>query len=113
MYPEDVAAVFALVPVGTPVRLINEPVKVAWVDGQRLLEAHPPVDEEGQSIEPDVQLLSQMLEQALGSDTAATNWDLARATLLASSGRRSLLAPPAARDAPPAPGLHGLAAASA
>src|SRR5207253_11432967 len=88
MYPEDVAAVFALVPVGTPVRLINEPVKVAWVDGQLLLEAHPPVDEEGQSIEPDVQLLSQMLDQALGSNTAAINWDLARATLVAASGDR-------------------------
>jgi len=33
-----------LIPVGTTVRLINEPVKVAWVDGELLLEAHPPVD---------------------------------------------------------------------
>jgi len=41
MYPEDVAALFALVPVGTPVRLVDEPVKVAWVEGQLLLEAHP------------------------------------------------------------------------
>ena len=49
MYPEDVAAVFAAVPVGTKVRLINEPVKVAWVHGQLLLEVHPPVDAEGQS----------------------------------------------------------------
>ena len=65
MYPEDVAALFALVPVGTPVRLINEPVKVAWVDGQLFLEAHPPVDAEGQSIEPDLQLLSGMLDKAL------------------------------------------------
>src|SRR5204862_7371615 len=53
MYPEDVAAVFALVPVGTPVRLISEPVKVAWVDGQLLLAAHPQVDGEGESMEPD------------------------------------------------------------
>ena len=59
MYPEDVAALFAQVPVGTRVRLVNEPVKVAWVDGELLLEAHPPVDAEGQSIEPDVQMLSQ------------------------------------------------------
>src|SRR5207237_278988 len=103
MYPEDVAAVFALVPVGTPVRLINEPVKVAWVDGQLLLEAHPPVDEEGQSIEPDVQLLSQMLDQALGSNTAAINWDLARATLVAASGTPTLVGLAAAPDTPPAP----------
>src|SRR5437879_4287730 len=103
MYPEDVAAVFALVPVGTPVRLINEPVKVAWVDGQLLLEAHPPVDEEGQSIEPDVQLLSQMLDQALGSNTAAINWDLARATLVAASRPPTLVGLAAAPDPPPRP----------
>ena len=72
MYPEDVAAVFAAVPVGTKVRLINEPVKVAWVHGQLLLEVHPPVDAEGQSgdtgpspaqVEPDLKALSKMLPE--------------------------------------------------
>jgi L,D-transpeptidase ErfK/SrfK len=112
MYPEDVAALFALVPVGTPVRLVDEPVKVAWVEGQLLLEAHPPVDAEGQSIEPDVQLLSQKLDQALGSNTAAIHWDLARATLASASGIPTLVglaadpeapasAPPAASVSPP------------
>src|ERR1700704_6162544 len=103
MYPEDVAALFALVPVGTPVRLVNEPVKVAWVEGQLLLEAHPPVDAEGQSIEPDVQLLSQKLDQALGSNTAAIHWDLARATLAAASGVPTLVGLAADPEAVPAP----------
>jgi L,D-transpeptidase ErfK/SrfK len=100
MYPEDVAALFALVPVGTPVRLVDEPVKVAWVEGQLLLEAHPPVDAEGQSIEPDVQLLSQKLDQALGSNTAAIHWDLARATLAAASGIPTLVGLAADPEAP-------------
>lgn len=86
MYPEDVAALFAIVPLGTKVRLVNEPVKVAWVGGELLLEAHPPVDEEGQSVEPDLQLLSGKLDHALGDSTAAIHWDLARATLQAASG---------------------------
>jgi L,D-transpeptidase ErfK/SrfK len=86
MYPEDVAALFAIVPVGTKVRLVNEPVKVAWVGGELLLEAHPPVDEEGQTVEPDLQLLSAKLDQALGDSTAAIHWDLARATLQAANG---------------------------
>ena len=103
MYPEDVAALFALVPIGTRVRLVNEPVKVAWVEGQLLLEAHPPVDAEGQSIEPDVQLLSQMLDQALGSSTAAIHWDLARATLAAASGVPTLVGLAADPEAVPAP----------
>src|ERR1700686_106182 len=103
MYPEDVAALFALVPIGTRVRLVNEPVKVAWVEGQLLLEAHPPVDAEGQSLEPDVQLLSQMLDQALGSSTAALHWDRARATLAAASGIPTLVGIAADPEAVPAP----------
>jgi len=118
-------ALFTLIPVGTRVRLVNEPVKVAWVEGQLFLEAHPPVDAEGQSIEPDLQLLSQKLDQALGNDTAAIHWDLARTTLQAASGIPTLVglaadnpdqpgvsppsaaaAPPAAAAAPPAAGLH-------
>ena len=106
MYPDDVAALFPLIAVGTQVRLINQPVKVAWVEGQLLLEAHPPVDAEGQSIEPDVQLLSQKLDQALGSNTAAIHWDLARATLTAASGIPTLVGlaadPEAPASAPPA-----------
>jgi L,D-transpeptidase ErfK/SrfK len=91
MYPEDVAAVFALVPVGTKVRLINEPVKVAWVDGELYIESHPPVDEEGQSVEPDLNVLSQMLQHALGRSKAAINWEVARAALIASKGMPTLI----------------------
>jgi L,D-transpeptidase ErfK/SrfK len=109
MYPEDVAALFALIPVGTKVRLVNQPVKVAWVDGQLFLEAHPPVDAEGQSVEPDLQVLSQLLDQALGNDSAAIHWDLARATLQAANGIPTVVGlaadnpnePAAAAAAPP------------
>src|SRR5712672_2610890 len=100
MYPEDIEALFQQVEVGTKVRIVNEPVKVAWVEGQLLLEAHPPVDAEGQSIEPDVQLLSQKLDQALGSNTAAIHWDLARATLTAASGIPTLVGLAADPEAP-------------
>jgi L,D-transpeptidase ErfK/SrfK len=91
MYPEDVAALFPLVPVGTKVRLINEPVKVAWAGGQLLIEVHPPVDAEGQSVEPDLQVLEPLLDQELGSDTAAIHWDLARDTLQAATGLPTLV----------------------
>ncbi|HKD55234.1 MAG TPA: L,D-transpeptidase family protein [Steroidobacteraceae bacterium] len=91
MYPEDVAALFPLVPVGTKVRLINEPVKVAWVNGELLLEAHPPVDAEGQSVEPDLQVLEPLLDDVLGKDVAAIHWDLARDTLSAATGMPTLV----------------------
>lgn len=98
MYPEDVAALFALIPVGTKVRLVNEPVKVAWVNGELFLEAHPPVDSEGQSIQPDLKQLSQHLQRVLGNNSAAIHWDLARATLKVASGMPTLVG--VAADAP-------------
>jgi L,D-transpeptidase ErfK/SrfK len=103
MYPEDVAALFPLVPVGTKVWLINDPVKVAYVEGELLLEAHPPVDSEGQTTEPNLELLSQLLDKALGPDTAAIHWDLARETLQAANGIPAVVGLQAQLDAPPAP----------
>ena len=86
MYPVDVAALFPLIPVGTPVYLINEPVKVAWVDGQLLLEAHPPVDAQGQSFEPDIDQFSELLQKAVGDTTVAIHWDYAREVLQRADG---------------------------
>ncbi len=102
MYPEDVAALFPLIPVGTKVWLVNEPVKVAWVDGELLLEAHPPVDAEGQTVEPDLELLSKLLDQALGDSTAAIHWDLARKTLQAADGIPTVVGLAATLDTPAA-----------
>jgi L,D-transpeptidase ErfK/SrfK len=107
MYPEDVAALFPLVPVGTKVWLINDPVKVAYVDGELLLEAHPPVDDQGQTTEPNLEVLSQLLDKVLGQDTAAIHWDLARETLQAANGIPAVvglqaeLQPPAPTAEPP------------
>jgi L,D-transpeptidase ErfK/SrfK len=100
LYPEDIEALFKMVPVGTKVWLINEPVKVAFVDGELLLEAHPQIDAQGQPMEPDLDLLSLQLDHALGSTTAAINWDLARETLQAAIGMPTLVGLQADLDAP-------------
>ncbi len=86
MYPEDVEALFPMVPVGTPVRIMNEPVKVAWVNGELLLEVHPPVDAQGQSYEPDVDKFSELLKEAVGKSVVAIHWDYAREVLARADG---------------------------
>jgi L,D-transpeptidase ErfK/SrfK len=86
MYPDDVAALFASVPVGTKVWLINEPVKIAYVDGKLLMEVHPPVDGEGQVTQVDPEVMSQKLRAASGDNTAAIHWDFARKALEAATG---------------------------
>jgi L,D-transpeptidase ErfK/SrfK len=106
MYPDDVAALFPLIPVGTPVRLINEPVKVAWIDGELLLEAHAPVDAQGQSFEPEIEEFSALLKAAVGETTVAIHWDYAREVLQKANGviatvglEAELPTPPAAAQA--------------
>jgi L,D-transpeptidase ErfK/SrfK len=86
MYPEDVAALFPTVPVGTKVWLVNDPVKVAFVDGELLLEVHPPVDDQGQTIAPELSKFEQLLNVALGDTTTAINWDYAEQALKTANG---------------------------
>ena len=100
MYPEDIEALFQMVPVGTPVRIINEPVKTAFVNGELLLEAHPPVDAEGQTYEPNLELFSQLLDKSLGSTTAAVHWDFAREALQKADGMPTVVGLEADLDQP-------------
>ncbi len=46
MYPEDIEGLFADIPVGTPVQLVNQPIKLGWMAGGLFVELHPPLDEE-------------------------------------------------------------------
>jgi L,D-transpeptidase ErfK/SrfK len=101
MYPEDVAAIFPTVPVGTKVYLINVPLKVAFVDGDLLLEAHPPVDAQGQSIDPVLSKFEDLLNEALGNTTTAVNWDIAVDTLKKADGIPVLVGVQADLEPPP------------
>ena len=41
MYPADIETLFNKVPIGTPVRVVNQPAKLGWIDGDLYLEVHP------------------------------------------------------------------------
>ncbi|MEZ5475623.1 MAG: L,D-transpeptidase family protein [Steroidobacteraceae bacterium] len=86
MYPEDIESLYPQVPVGTTVRLINEPVKVARIDGQVWLEVHPPVDAEGQTVAPYLPAFEARLSEVLGDSEAAINWEIAQAALAGATG---------------------------
>lgn len=45
MYPEDIEVLYPLVPVGTPVMIIDQPVKVGWLGDRLYVEIHPPLEE--------------------------------------------------------------------
>ncbi len=41
LYPEDIARLFIEIPIGLPVTVVDQEVKLAWVGGTLLMEAHP------------------------------------------------------------------------
>lgn len=71
MYPEDIEDLFARLSVGTPVTIINQPYKTAWVEGELLLEAHLPLMEDRQLIDerqdhaytPALEVIAQALNR--------------------------------------------------
>ena len=60
LLPEDIAELFDRVPVGTPVQIVNQPVKTGWQDGVLYVEVHPPLDEDAT---PRSDLLRYTLER--------------------------------------------------
>ena len=66
--------------------LVNQPVKVARLNGQVWLEVHPPVDAEGQSAEVDLEGFYALANAALGETPAAIHWDFVLSTLQEASG---------------------------
>ncbi len=45
LYPEDIISLYNTIPVGTQVTVVDQPVKLAWIDDQLFIEAHPEVEQ--------------------------------------------------------------------
>lgn len=85
MYPEDIESLFRLVKVGTPVTIINQPIKTGWLDGVLYLEVHPPVAASGAAT-VDLTNLTRQLVDATRDRQMRINWPLAERTLQEARG---------------------------
>ncbi len=45
LYPEKITELFELIDVGTKVTVVNQPIKVAWINNQLYLEANPSLEQ--------------------------------------------------------------------
>jgi L,D-transpeptidase ErfK/SrfK len=56
LYPEDIAVLFTMVSIGTPVHIIDQPIKAGIRDDKLFLEVHQPLIEDRGSIvdQPDI-----------------------------------------------------------
>ncbi len=73
LYPNDIEDLAANVPNGTRVRIIDEPVKVAWVNGQLFLEVHKNLQEE----EANFAAVTQAITAAVADSGVQIDWERA------------------------------------
>lgn len=88
LYPEDIEALFAAVPVGAPVRIINQPYKAGWHDGELFLEVHAPLSgsvevEPAQNITP---VVGQVIAATQGRPGYPVDWEKVRTVVREHAG---------------------------
>jgi L,D-transpeptidase ErfK/SrfK len=65
LYPEDIVQLYDLVPIGTPVRVVNQPFVFGWHRGDLYMQSFGSLAETQDAAQP---LTADLLEQAMGPD---------------------------------------------
>lgn len=78
LYPEDIARLFPEVPLGTRVRIINEPYLTGWRDGRLYLDAHKPLSEQAAQSGKKLVALEQALAVKAAYGKVVIDWAKAR-----------------------------------
>jgi len=92
MFPEDIAALFERIEPGTPVRVIDQPVKLGWLGDTLYLEAHPSMRQsllldQGLPVPPEeVDGLEGRVRAMAGAREATIDWRLIEQALAKRSG---------------------------
>lgn len=84
LFPEDIESLFSQVPVGAPVRIVNQPQLLGWRDGNLYLEAHPALEDDRRNLQAafDKQL-AQVLRKRKAAQGPEAAIDVDRALIAA------------------------------
>lgn len=112
MYPEDIEQLFGMVPVGTSVRLIDQPVKVGRLNGELLVESHEPLEEDELPMKVTLEQAQRAVIAKTGPDMPGVDRAALQAaveqisgmpvSISAEPGSSSLAGPSASPPSPPA-----------
>jgi L,D-transpeptidase ErfK/SrfK len=81
LYPEDIAQLFDMVPIGTPVRVVNQPFLFGWKDGQLYMQAFDVLEDDPRDWKKAQRKLldkslAARLQKQLKSHNEQVNWSL-------------------------------------
>lgn len=86
MFPEDIERFFKLVPVNTPVRIVQQPLKAGFVGAQLFLEAHSPLPGEDATEDRSLTDITRVLVAATQGRNAQIDWSMAEKIFRKASG---------------------------
>ena len=109
LYPEDIAQLFAMAPVGTPVRTVNQPAAAGWLGDRLYVEVHPSqaqteeIDTERRVTSDPAQGVRELVQAQAGQYADGVDWDAVDAAANERSAMPVAVAqrPESARDAAP------------
>lgn len=84
LYPDDIAWLFARVPIGTKVHVVDQPAKLGWIGGDLYLEVHPSqrqadeLEKDGRITPEPIPELIWRINRAAGDDAGRLEWAIAR-----------------------------------
>lgn len=77
LWPEDIKALFSMVHVGTPVRVINDPYKAGWLNDKVYLESHVPLEEDQNIYSKDLTPMRYDIQAVTTLHPANIDWKTA------------------------------------
>ncbi|MFA6037707.1 MAG: L,D-transpeptidase family protein [Legionellales bacterium] len=86
MFPMDIEELFNNVPVGTPVSLINEPIKAGWKGNKLYLEVHPLLAEYPMSEDARQAMAKDKINAALAVRSTQVDWSKVDQVMRAQNG---------------------------
>ncbi|HEX7116614.1 MAG TPA: L,D-transpeptidase family protein [Steroidobacter sp.] len=100
LFPEDIEELYALVPVNTPVRLINERYRMGWLGDELYIDVHAPLEGENDPEATSLTNITRLLVSATRDRTVAIDWAKAEKAYLEARGipQPVLLQPAAVAD---------------
>lgn len=64
MYPEDIEQLFPEVDIGLPVHIVNQPIKVGWLNNAMYIEVHPELEEKNADYDNQLSNALDLITQA-------------------------------------------------
>jgi L,D-transpeptidase ErfK/SrfK len=86
LYPQDIETVYHTVPVGTPVRLVNQPYKLGIANDELYLEVHPFLDEDTEKFRDQFTYVVGLITSRYANYDVRLDWKALRAAVYEPNG---------------------------